>query len=93
VKVAVLGAGGSIAPATVRARVRAVTEPITEWGIGGGVVSTAAPAAAVRLLARGRVSARGALPPERCLDRRAMFAELEGRTCRFELNVEEAARA
>ena len=77
-----------------RARVRAVTEPMEEWGIGGGVVSTAAPAAAaVRLLARGRVSARGALPPERCLDRREMFTELERRACTFEINVEEAARA
>ena len=76
------------------ARVRAVTEPMEEWGIGGGVVSTAAPAAAaVRLLARGRVSARGALPPERCLDRREMFTELERRACTFEINVEEAARA
>jgi lysine 6-dehydrogenase len=76
------------------ARVRAVTQPMQEWGIGGGVVSTAAPAAAaVRLLARGRVSARGALPPERCLDRREMFAELERRACTFEVNVEEAARA
>jgi lysine 6-dehydrogenase len=77
-----------------KARVRAVTEPMEEWGIGGGVVSTAAPAAAaVRLLARGRIAARGALPPEQCLDRGEMFAELERRGCRFEINVEEAARA
>jgi lysine 6-dehydrogenase len=77
-----------------KARVRAVTEPMEDWGIGGGVVSTAAPAAAaVRLLARGRISARGALPPEQCLDRREMFSELERRGCRFEINVEEAARA
>jgi lysine 6-dehydrogenase len=77
-----------------RARVRAVTEAMEEWGIGGGVVSTAAPAAAaVRLLARGRITTRGALPPERCLDRREMFSELERRGCRFEINVEEAARA
>ena len=47
-------------------RVRAVTEPIERWSVGGGIVSTAAPAAAaVRLLARGRIEARGALPPER----------------------------
>jgi lysine 6-dehydrogenase len=77
-----------------RVRVRAVTEPIEDWGIGGGVVSTAAPAAAaVRLLARGRIQERGALPPERCLDRREMFTELERRGCRFEADVEEAARA
>jgi lysine 6-dehydrogenase len=77
-----------------KARARAVTEPIEEWGIGGGVVSTAAPAAAaVRLLARGEIGARGALPPERCVDRQALFAELERHGCRFEINVEEAARA
>jgi saccharopine dehydrogenase-like NADP-dependent oxidoreductase len=77
-----------------KARVRAVTEPMEDWAIGGGVVSTAAPAAAaVRLLARDRITARGALPPERCLNRREMFSELERRACRFEINVEEAARA
>jgi lysine 6-dehydrogenase len=72
--------------------VRAVTEPIEEWGLGGGVVSTAAPAAAaVRMLARGRLEAHGALPPERCIDPDEMFAELERRSCRFEIT--EAARA
>ena len=76
------------------ASARAVTEPVEEWGIGGGVVSTAAPvAAAVRLLARGEITARGALPPERCVDRNALFSELERHGCRFEINVEEAARA
>ena len=57
-------------------RVRAVTEPMEEWGLGGGVVSTAAPAAAaVRLLARGEISEPAAsLPPERCVDPEAMFA-------------------
>jgi lysine 6-dehydrogenase len=76
------------------ARARALTNPMPEWGIGGGVVSTAAPsAAAVRLLARGRLSARGVLPPERCIERREMFTELERRGCTFEVNVEEAARA
>jgi len=77
-----------------RARARAKTEPLAEWGIGGGVVSTAAPAAAaVRLLARGRIEARGALPPERCLDRHDVFTELERRGCSFEIEVEEVARA
>ena len=69
---------------TVRAR--SITEPRGEWGIGGGVVSTASPAAAaVRLLARGRIDATGALPPERCLDPDEMFAELESRGVRFEV--------
>jgi lysine 6-dehydrogenase len=63
---------------TVRAR--AVTEP--HFGIGGSVVSTAAPAAAaVRLLARGSVSAVGVHPPERCIDPEEMFAELQLRGC------------
>jgi saccharopine dehydrogenase (NAD+, L-lysine-forming) len=70
-----------------RTRVRAVTEPAEHWGLGGGVVSTGAPAAAaVRLLARGRIQARGALPPERCVDPEELFAELETRGTRFELN-------
>ena len=64
-------------------RMRAVTGPHREWRLGGGIISTASPAAAaVRLLARGEVAARGALPPERCLDPDAMFAELETRGCR-----------
>jgi lysine 6-dehydrogenase len=71
-------------------RVRAVTEPFEPWGLGGGVVSTAAPAAAtVRLLARGQIEARGALPPERCIDPDRMFGELEARGTRFEVNVSE----
>jgi saccharopine dehydrogenase-like NADP-dependent oxidoreductase len=61
-------------------RARAVSEP--HFGRGGSVVSTAAPAAAaVRLLARGSLSATGALPPERCIDPEEMFAELELRSC------------
>ena len=75
-------------------RLRAVTEPMLEWGIGGGVVSTAAPiAAAVRLLARGSISERGALPPERCIVPEEMFSELENRGSRFELDVSEGAAA
>lgn len=71
-------------------RVTAVTRPIEAWGIGGGIVSTATPAAAaVRLLARGRIAARGVLPPERCVDPDDLFPELEQRECRFD--VEERA--
>ena len=74
-------------------RARAVTQPIEEWGLGGGIVSTATPvAAAVRLLARGRVAARGALPPELCLEPDEMFTELERRGCRFEVGQMEEAR-
>ncbi len=75
------------------ARVRAVTEPMADWGIGGGVVSTASPAAAaVRMLARGQIEARGALPPELCLDPEEMFGELESRGCRLETRIREAER-
>jgi saccharopine dehydrogenase-like NADP-dependent oxidoreductase len=62
--------------------VRSITRP--HFGFGGSVVSTASPAvAAVRLLARGAVSARGVLPPERCIDPAQMFAELEARGVSF----------
>ena len=75
-------------------RVRSVTTPVEEFGIGGSVMSTAAPAAAmVRLLARGRIEARGVLPPERCIDPDEMFAELEQRGSRFEVQVTEEAAA
>jgi Saccharopine dehydrogenase NADP binding domain len=64
------------------ATVRSITRP--HFGLGGGVVSTATPpAAAVRLLARGAITARGALPPERCIDPAQMFAELEARGVSF----------
>jgi lysine 6-dehydrogenase len=69
-------------------RVTAVTRPMPDWGLGGGVVSTAAPAAAaVRLLARGRIEVRGALPPEQCVDPDDLFPELERRRCEFDLEV------
>ncbi len=76
-------------------RARSVTPPNEAWGLGGGIVSTATPAAAaVRLLARGSISRRGALPPESCVDPDEMFAELEGRGVRFDFSsmpIEKAA--
>ena len=75
-------------------RVRCLTKPSRRWRLGGGIVSTASPAAAtVRLLARGEITARGALPPERCLDPDAMFAELERRGSEFEVEVGEGVVA
>jgi lysine 6-dehydrogenase len=83
-------------------RVRALTRPISagsarpieQAGFGGGVVSTAAPAAAaVRLLARGRIESRGVLPPERCIDPGEMFGELERRGTQFEIQITEGVRA
>ena len=75
-------------------RVRAVTEPMERWGLGGGIVSTAAPAAAaVRLLAGGTIDARGVLPPESCIDPEEMFRKLEQRGCRFEVTAPREVRA
>ncbi|HWF56545.1 MAG TPA: saccharopine dehydrogenase NADP-binding domain-containing protein [Solirubrobacteraceae bacterium] len=63
-------------------QVRAETSP--HFGLGGSIVSTAAPiAAATRLMARGLVTDTGALGPEACLDSAAMFAELQTRGCAF----------
>jgi hypothetical protein len=75
-------------------RMRAVTRPHADWGLGGGVVSTAAPiAAAVRMLARGSITAHGVLPPEGCIGPEEMFAELEDRGTSFELDLMESATA
>jgi saccharopine dehydrogenase (NAD+, L-lysine-forming) len=64
------------------ATMRAVTRP--HFGLGGSIVSTAAPAAAtVRLFARGSLRSAGAHPPERCIDPEEMFAELRERGCTF----------
>jgi lysine 6-dehydrogenase len=72
-------------------RVRAVTRPVEDLGVGGGVASTAAPAAAaVRLLARGDLTTRGVHPPERCIDPDALFAELRLRGCEFDVAVSDA---
>lgn len=65
--------------------VRAVTRPYN--GVGGSVNSTATPvAAAVRLLSRGSITARGVLPPERCIEPAEMFSELEARGCTFTID-------
>ena len=64
-----------------------MTRPMDDWGLGGGVVSTAAPAAAVRAVARARRVRRvGVHPPERCVDPDDLFPELERRSCRFEVD-------
>ncbi len=89
-----LGAsGGGVRRRTVGAR-SGGHRADERWGLGGGIVSTAAPAAAaVRLLARGQIEARGALPPERCIEPAEMFSELEQRGCRFEVTTREEVRA
>jgi lysine 6-dehydrogenase len=74
------------ATADAEVSARSVTEPNQAWGLGGGIVSTASPAAAaVRLLARGSIGRRGVMPPEACLDADEMFAELESRGVRFDV--------
>jgi saccharopine dehydrogenase-like NADP-dependent oxidoreductase len=75
-------------------RARSVTPPHESWGLGGGIVSTATPAAAaVRLLARGAIGKRGALPPESCIDPEVMFGELERRGVRFDFSTKAVERA
>ena len=77
-----------------KARVSCLTRPMDEWGLGGGIVSTGAPAAAtVRLLARGTVTARGALPPERCLEPDDLFPELESRSAEFQVQANDTQEA
>jgi saccharopine dehydrogenase-like NADP-dependent oxidoreductase len=69
-------------------RCSAVTRPMPEWRLGGGIVSTAAPAAAaVRMLARDEISARGVMPPERCVEPELLFPELARRNCRFDFEL------
>ncbi|MDX6669852.1 MAG: hypothetical protein QOI91_215 [Solirubrobacteraceae bacterium] len=77
------------APAKVT--VTALTVPRPEWGLGGGIVSTASvAAAAVRLYARGKIPRVGALPPEACLDPDALFAELQPRGTTFAIGTLES---
>jgi saccharopine dehydrogenase (NAD+, L-lysine-forming) len=77
-----------------KVRARSITPPHEEWGLGGGIVSTASPiAAAARLMAQGRISARGALPPESCIAPGDMFTELESRGVRFEVQSAEEVAA
>ncbi len=66
--------------------VTALTVPDDEHGLGGGIVSTAAVAAAtVRLFARGELRrvGFGVHPPERALRPDLLFAELALRGCAF----------
>ncbi|MGH2958483.1 MAG: hypothetical protein ACRDKE_02680, partial [Solirubrobacterales bacterium] len=65
-------------------RVTCKTSPVPQWGLGGSVISTSAPAAAaVRLLAKGKITARGAIPPEAAMQPQDMFDELASRNAVF----------
>jgi saccharopine dehydrogenase (NAD+, L-lysine-forming) len=65
-----------------KVRVEAVTVAHERWGIGGNVVSTAAPAAEVaRLLVRGELRATGVKPPEQVLDPATFLPALSRTGC------------
>jgi saccharopine dehydrogenase-like NADP-dependent oxidoreductase len=82
--VVVAGSAGRVA------RVTAVTPPHADWGVGGGVVAAAAPAAtAVRLIARGRIPTVGVVAPEACILHADLIPELELRGCSFTTSVDE----
>jgi lysine 6-dehydrogenase len=71
--------------------VTGLTVPHDEWGLGGGIVSTASvAAAAARLFARGRIPQVGALPPERCLEFDELAGELQPRGATFEITTTES---
>lgn len=65
-------------------RVTCVTRPMAAWELGGGIVSTAAPAAAaVMLMASDPGIAPGVHPPELCIEPDALFPLLEKRGSEF----------
>jgi saccharopine dehydrogenase-like NADP-dependent oxidoreductase len=75
-------------------RVACKTSPIPEWGFGGSVISTSAPAAAaVRMMAHGQITAVGALPPEDCVNAEQLFAQLETRSAEFTVTEYEPTEA
>jgi saccharopine dehydrogenase-like NADP-dependent oxidoreductase len=72
------------------ARVTALRGPHRGWGIGGEVVATAAPVAAlVRLLAQGRIEPVGVVPAENAVDPDDLLPELEARDGVFTVEVRE----
>ena len=78
----IVDADGMAGGAPVRVRAAAVTVPHEAWGFGGGVVSTAAPAAeAARRLLRGEVSGHGVLAPERAFTAEPFLAALATTGC------------
>ncbi|MGH9112348.1 MAG: hypothetical protein ACRDZN_08630 [Acidimicrobiales bacterium] len=75
-------------------RTTAVTVPHDRWGLGGGVVSTAAPAAeAARRLVRGDVTGVGVLAPERAFEAAPFLAALGATGCTISCDVTDAAEA
>ncbi|MBI2648221.1 MAG: hypothetical protein HYW93_01010, partial [Thaumarchaeota archaeon] len=54
-----------------------------KWKIGGGTVDTGVPPSiAAQWLAKGRITSRGVVPPESCIDPLPYFDELSRRGIR-----------
>jgi lysine 6-dehydrogenase len=78
----VVDAEGESGGQRCRVRAAALTVPHDGWGFGGGVVSTAAPAAeAARRLLRGEVDGAGVLAPERAFRADPFLAALAATGC------------
>ena len=78
----VVEAVGTRAGGPVAVRAAAVTVPHESWGFGGGVVSTAAPAAeAARRLLRGEANGLGVVPPEVAFAADSFLAALGATGC------------
>jgi saccharopine dehydrogenase-like NADP-dependent oxidoreductase len=61
----------------VRIWVDVVSVPNKHWNIGGGTVGTGTPPSIIaQWLASGRITLRGALPPELCVEPKAFLKEL-----------------
>lgn len=62
------------------------------WGFGIDVDTGCPPSIAVQMIARGEITARGALPPEQCIPTAPYFAELAKRNMRVRRPTPEAPR-
>jgi lysine 6-dehydrogenase len=64
----------------INLRYDSISMPNAKWGVGGGAVGTGTPpSVAARWLASGKISAKGVLPPELCIDPLPFFKELRKR--------------
>jgi saccharopine dehydrogenase (NAD+, L-lysine-forming) len=54
-------------------------EGMPEWGFGVDVDTGSPPSIGVQMMARGQITAKGALPPELCVPAKEFFAELPRR--------------
>lgn len=71
---------GEIDGRSTTLRYDAITAPSERWKIGGGTVDTGVPPSiASQWLAKGRIKARGVVPPESCIDTLPYFDALSKR--------------